>query len=112
MVESSKTKSILPKKQGKQSCGVVDSRQQQNQSWRSLTTAPKHGSGTTQQSHHKGRERQNRYDPKTGLEKRCSVADSSGPVLGIALTASRLTSFLPSVALRDRQLRSSAHFTP
>ncbi|MED6112633.1 hypothetical protein PIB30_063310 [Stylosanthes scabra] len=31
---------------------------------------------------------------------------------GVALTASKLTSNLPSIALRDRQLRSFAHFTP
>ncbi|MED6209912.1 hypothetical protein PIB30_059261 [Stylosanthes scabra] len=31
---------------------------------------------------------------------------------GVALTASKLTPFLPSVALRDRQLRSSAYFNP
>ncbi|MED6185520.1 hypothetical protein PIB30_057898 [Stylosanthes scabra] len=31
---------------------------------------------------------------------------------GVALTASKLTPFLPSIALRDRQLRSFAHFTP
>ncbi|MED6209983.1 hypothetical protein PIB30_059804 [Stylosanthes scabra] len=37
---------------------------------------------------------------------------NSGRPGGVALMASKLTSFLPSVALRDRQLRSSAHFNP
>ncbi|MED6160776.1 hypothetical protein PIB30_054511 [Stylosanthes scabra] len=31
---------------------------------------------------------------------------------GVALMASKLTPFLPSVALKYRQLRSFAHFTP
>ncbi|MED6109925.1 hypothetical protein PIB30_038101 [Stylosanthes scabra] len=37
---------------------------------------------------------------------------NNGGLRGVALTASKLTSFLPSVALRDRQLRSFAHFNP
>ncbi|MED6189933.1 hypothetical protein PIB30_100825, partial [Stylosanthes scabra] len=43
-----------------------------------------------------------------------SQQNSSLPTAGrgAALTASKLTLFLPSVALRDRQLRSFAHFTP
>ncbi|MED6148762.1 hypothetical protein PIB30_055968 [Stylosanthes scabra] len=39
------------------------------------------------------------------------IHNNEGP-RGVALTASELTLFLPSVALRDQQLRSSAHFNP
>ncbi|MED6146398.1 hypothetical protein PIB30_034126 [Stylosanthes scabra] len=44
--------------------------------------------------------------------ERCHMVQPVKNTEGVALTASRLTPFLSSVALRDQQLRSSAHFTP